>query len=93
MQPGRDRFPSSVEPEAAVGTHERPARQDPEPADVLRPHLVGPQDEPVFRREPFERHRDHLARASLLPAPTARAARPCGLGPVASWLTNGFGAQ
>ena len=58
VQPTLDRLPRGLNPEATARIEEAAAVEDTQSTDVLRPDLVRPQDEPVFRAQPL--HRRHL---------------------------------
>ena len=47
-----------LDSEAAIGVEEMPAVEDTQSTYVLRPHLIRPKDELVFRAQPL--HRRHL---------------------------------
>jgi len=55
VQPGLDRLPHALEPEPAIRVEQATALKNGQRTDVLRPALIRPQHEPVFRGQPFHR--------------------------------------
>jgi hypothetical protein len=55
VQPGFDRLPHALDPEPAAWAEQATAINNGQRTDVLRPALIRPQHEPVFRGQPFHR--------------------------------------
>jgi hypothetical protein len=66
MQSTFDCLLRGLDSEAAVGVEEARAVEDTQSTDVLRPHLVRPQDQLVLRAQPL--HHRHL---TSMPGPSA----------------------
>jgi hypothetical protein len=60
VQSALDRVSRGVDPEAPVGVEQVAAVQNCERVDVLGPHRIRPENEPVVRGPPVERHCHHL---------------------------------
>jgi hypothetical protein len=67
MQSTFDRLLRGLDPEAAIGIEETAAIENAQGTNVLRPHLVRPQDQLVVRTQPL--YRRHLTSMPRFSAP------------------------
>ena len=96
VQPAFDRLLRRLDPEATVGVEETAAVEDTQRTDVLRPHRIRPQDQPIFGAQPLQRrHLTSIPKTYALgqglwtSPPTARSSPPRRHGCAAAALRAG----
>ena len=65
VQPSCDRVLRSLDPESAFDVEEAAAVEDAQRTDVLRPDLIGPQDQAVFGTQPVQRRHPSIMPGSV----------------------------